>query len=238
MKPSKNTSLVLLLFSRLFLFAAFQVLIFLVFLAAGNSSAWEASQGWWTISALCTNNVSILLLVYLFRKEGLGYLENFRFRKEGRKRDMLIFAGLFLCTGPIAMLPNFLLSGLLWDSADVPVELMFRDLPLWTILLSFAFPLTIAFAELPTYFGYIMPRLQSSMKSTWWPMLIPAFFLALQHISMPLILDPVFILYRFLMFLPFALFIGICVKVRPSLLPYFMIAHGLMDMGTVAMFFM
>lgn len=238
MKLPKKSGLQILLFSRLILFAFFQFLFFVLFRLLGKINAWQESQYWWPLSALMTNLVSIYLLVLLFRREGKTYLENFRFKKTNWKNDLLIFVGLFILTGPIAMLPNFLLSSMLWETAEIPVEMMFGPLPLWAIILSFAFPLTIAFAELPTYFGYIMPRLEISLKNSRWAMILPALFLALQHITLPLIFDPTFILYRFLMFLPFALFIGICIKIRPQLLPYFMIAHALMDIGTVAMFFM
>ena len=40
------------------------------------------------------------------------------------------------------------------------------------------------------------------------------------------------------MFLPFALVSGLALKFRPSLLPYFVIIHALMDITTVAMYTM
>ena len=43
--------------------------------------------------------------------------------------------------------------------------MLFRPLPMWAILLGFLFPITIAFAELPTYFGYVMPRLEKQLRS-------------------------------------------------------------------------
>jgi hypothetical protein len=32
------------------------------------------------------------------------------------------------------------------------------------------------------------------------------------------------------MFLPFALFVGLCIKLRPSVLPFLMIGHALVDL--------
>jgi hypothetical protein len=40
------------------------------------------------------------------------------------------------------------------------------------------------------------------------------------------------------MFLPFALFIGLALKLRPQLLPYFMIIHALVDFATLATYWM
>ena len=50
---------------------------------------------------------------------------------------------------------------------------------------------------------------------------------------MPWILDARFMLWRFLMFLPFALSISLLLRWRPRLLPYMMIFHGLLDLATI-----
>lgn len=237
MKPVARHLPYSLLVSRLLLFALFQFFIALVFKLSGHHDAWHEAEGWWPFSALFTNLLSIVFLVRIHKREGKGYAEVFRFIRLGWKKDFAIFMGLFVLSGPVSLLPGTWLGGLLWDSAETSTHLLFRPIPLWAVIASFGFPLTIAFAELPTYFGTVMPRLERSMKNGWWAMAISALFLALQHVTLPLIFDLRFILWRFLMFLPFAFFVGICIKIRPRLLPYFMVAHGLMDMATVAMFF-
>jgi hypothetical protein len=80
-----------------------------------------------------------------------------------------------------------------------------------------------------------MPQLEHKLKNGWYAWLIASVFLALQHITLPLILNIDFIIWRGLMFIPFALFIGLCIKIRPRLLPYFMIGHGLIDTMLVIM---
>jgi hypothetical protein len=109
-------------------------------------------------------------------------------------------------------------------------------LPAWALVLSFLFPLTIGFAELPTYFGYVMPRLASQLKNGWLAWLIASLALAAQHMFLPLILDGGFILWRLLMYLPFALFGGLLIKLRPTLLPYSMIVHALADVSAVLVY--
>ena len=59
--------------------------------------------------------------------------------------------------------------------------------------------------------------------------------LAVQHATLPLILDGRFIAYRALMFLPFALFVAVAARWRPSLMPYLMAGHALIDFSTMMM---
>ena len=82
---------------------------------------------------------------------------------------------------------------------------MFCPIESWMVyVLMVAFPITIVFAELATYFVYVMPRLQSRIKSKWFAILLPVLFLSIQHCTLPFIPDFSFILYRGLVFLPFA----------------------------------
>ncbi len=55
---------------------------------------------------------------------------------------------------------------------------------------------------------------------------------------LPLILDGRFMLWRLGMYLPFALFAGLILKLRPTLLPYFMIIHALADLSAVSVYLM
>jgi hypothetical protein len=118
----------------------------------------------------------------------------------------------------------------------IPTLMLFRPLPGWALILSFLFPLTIAFAELPTYFGYVMPRLESQLKNGWLAWLIASLALAAQHMFLPFIFDGGFLLWRLLMYLPFALFAGLLIKLRPTLLPYSIIVHALADVSAVLVY--
>ena len=223
--------LMTLLVSRMLLFLLFQSLIALVL------SSWTRSEGYWLLTATLTNVVSIVLLWSLLKREGMSYTGLFRFSRTELKKDILIFIGLTLLCGPVAMGPNYLLSNWLWSNPDIPYEMMFRQVDKWlAIMLAVTFPVTIALAELATYFGYIMPRLKDASRSRLMALLLPVIFLSLQHITLPFIPDLRFILYRSVVFLPFALLIGIAIYRRPSLFPYFAILHGVMDFGTAVMF--
>lgn len=227
----KLSPLMLLLVSRMMLFLLFQSLIAL---AMGS---WSRSEGYWLLTATLTNIVSIAILVFLFRRDNENFRELFRFRGDTLKKDILIFLGLTILCGPLVFGPNYLLSNWLWNDPEIPFAMMFRPLEKWlAILLAITFPVTIAFAELATYFGYIMPRLRSGFRSGLPALLLPVSFLSLQHITMPFIPDLTFIFYRAVVFLPFALLIGIAIYRRPALFPYFAILHGIMDFGTAMMF--
>jgi hypothetical protein len=53
-----------------------------------------------------------------------------------------------------------------------------------------------------------------------------------------LILDNGYFLWRFGIFLPFALFTGLVIKLRPALLPYFVIVHALLDVSTTVLVYL
>ena len=140
---------------------------------------------------------------------------------------------------PIVFVPEYLLSLMIWKDSNVPTEMMFGSIEKWLVyILMIAFPVTIAFAELATYFRYIMPKLIEQLKRKWLAVFLPVLFLSLQHCTLPFIPDLNFVIYRALVFLPFAILIGVSIYFRPSLFIYFAILHGIMDFGTAFMFFL
>jgi len=215
---------------RLILFLVFQVLIALF------ARSWVISEKYWILTATLTNIVSIVFLYLLFKREAVNFFNIFRFKRSELKRDILVFAGLALISVPLVFFPGYFISVLIWGDPGVPDEMMFRPIENWLVyILLVAFPLTITFAELATYFGYIMPRLRKHLKAKWMAILLPVLFLSIQHCTLPFIPDLNFIIYRAVVFLPFALLIGVSIYYRPSLFPYFAVLHGLLDFGTVCM---
>ena len=212
-------------------FLVFQIIIALV------TGSWAKSEKYWLLSATLTNCTSIALLFFLFRREGQNYLSIFRINRSGFRKDILVFAGIFVISVPLVFVPGYLLSMFIWGDPNIPTEMMFNPIETWLVyVLLIAFPVTISLSELATYFVYIMPRLRHRLNSKWMAVLIPVVFLSIQHCTLPLIPDINFIFYRALVFLPFALLIGISIYFRPSLFPYFALMHGLMDFGTAIMF--
>lgn len=226
-----------LLPARLVLFALAQGLVALGAMAFVDDT-WEASLRWWPFGVVIVNILTIAVLARLCRAEGLRYRDFVAFNREHIRSDLplalIVAAGLLV----IAVVPNFVLAAWLFGSSVAAAELFVRGMPLWaSLLLLELFPATIALAELPLYFAWIMPRLEAAGMRAWQAVLLPSFFAAAQHISMPLLFDVRFIAWRLLMFIPFAFALGIVLRSRPRLLPYLMVLHALLDISVVALKF-
>lgn len=235
--PSKSAPWLMLL-SRSALFILTQLVFLLVYLAAGNPNAMQQSARWWPWYPIVANLACLALLTRLFRSEGKNFWNIMKLRRETWKKDLLWLVGSGVIGLPLAFIPMNLLGPWLYGDYMTATRVLFQPLPNWAVVVAFLFPLTIWFAELPTYFGYAMPRLAEQMKSPWAAWLICSFFLALQHAFLPFLPDPRFWLYRAVMYLPFALYAGLLVKFRPQLLPYFAIVHALMDISAVSVYWM
>jgi hypothetical protein len=223
-----------MLVSRTLLFAGWQVIIAAFIAILGGASPWEKAAAWWPATATLTNAVCIALLVVLFRREGKRFWDIFRFESTTWKHDLPLVVGFVVLSSALVLLPNLGLAVWLFGDAQVTAELLFRPLPVWSVwLFMIAFPLSMALAELPTYFAYAMPRLGRGL----WPALVAGFFLGIQHFTLPLLFDWRFMIWRAAMFLPFALLIALVLRWRPRLLPYMVVAHGLLDLQAVLMLF-
>lgn len=218
--------------ARTLLFAFWQLAIAIILVFMGSAGAARASAAWWPLTASLAGLVCLWLLIVLYRQEGARYWDIFRIQRKTLKSDLLIFAGVLILLGPIAFLPNLLLGNALFGAQQEALDMFVQPLPLWGFLVAvILFPITIALTELPTYFAYCMPRLEAQIGGRWPAVLLASLFLAIQHTTLPLILDGRFIAWRLLMFVPLALFVGVLLRWRPQLLPYMVLVHGLMDMS-------
>lgn len=230
---SWNWPLVMLII-RFILFAGWQLLIALLLAAQGRTDAWSAAAAWWPATATLTNLVCLTLLLWLFRREGVRLVDVFGFDRAHIGRDLVAVLGILVVSAPLAYLPNVAIATWLFGDVTRAVDLMFRPLPLWAAYLSLAlFPVTIALTELPTYYAYAMPRLEALAGRSAVALTLAVFWHAAQHVTLPLVFDWRFIVWRFVMFLPFALWIALCLRWRPRLLPYLIIAHALIDLQAV-----
>ncbi len=228
----------LMLFSRSAFFMFFQGLIALLLLITGASSAWNESTRWWTFIVTLANLASLYVLVRLYKGEGRNFFETLRFSRSTWKTDVLWLVGFSVIGLPVAAWPREPLAAAIFGDSMVATRMLFQPLPTWAFVFSFLFPLTIWFSELPTYFGYCMPRLETLLKNGWIAWILASLALAAQHMFLPLILNNGYLLWRFGMFLPFALVSGLAIKFRPSLMPYFVTVHALMDITTVLVYIM
>jgi hypothetical protein len=222
-----------MVFLRSGLFLAFQALCALLYWLAGSPAPWANSIAWWPLAVFLTGVVNLALLVRLLRAEGSSYREMVRFRRGAIGKDLLWLLGLIVVSAPLAMLPSQLLANWLFGSVDAASALYIKSLPVVAAAgFMFLMPLTQALTELPNYFGYCRPRIERSSGSALLAVLVTAGMLAAQHIFAPFIPDARYLVFRGLSFLPFALVLGIRLRWRPRLLPYMMVFHFLMDVGT------
>lgn len=236
-KPVTTTTPWLMLLSRSALFILVQAFIALTISATGAPNAWDESTRYWGLIAATANVASLYLLMRVYKAEGKRFWDTLRFSRETWKADLLWFIIFSIVAMPLVDAPRVPLAQAIFGDDMIATNLLFKPLPTWAFILSFIFPLTIWFAELPTYFGYSMPRLAKQVNG-WVAWLIASFFLAAQHMFLPTILNGGYLLWRFGMFLPFALITGFALKFRPALLPYFVIVHALLDITTVLVYLM
>ena len=226
----------IMLVSRISLFIGIQAIFALGFLMVGSTDAWENAANWWPFVVTIANFICLALIIHLFTKDGKRFWDIFRFHKDHIKSDLLILLGLIILLGPISYFPNVLLGGYLFGDPQRTLDLLVRPLPLWAVYASIIlFPVTQGLAELPTYFAYVMPELESQGVRRWLAVTIPSIMLGIQHIGVPFLFHPSYLVWRGLMFIPFAFLIGIVLHWRPRLLPYLAIIHVLMDMAFAAM---
>jgi hypothetical protein len=222
---------VILMLSRTILFALFQGLIAGIYALSGNPQPWEASIAWWIVSITLTNFTSLGLLAWAAKAEGLRLVDIYRVEKSSFWREVAICLGFTVIAAPVLMLPNLGFGKLFFGDPNATLTIMFRPLPaVATYICIVLLPITIALAELPTYYSYVMPRLIALTGKVWPMILLVSFWHAAQHMTIPLIFDVRFILWRLLMMLPFAIVTALLLRWRPKLLPYLLVIHGLLDL--------
>jgi len=227
----------LFLFGRTGLFLAIQAVFALGFFLTGSSTAWEAGAAWWPMVVTIANLICLAGMVTASRKEGKNFWDLFRIRRETILVDLLVLLAAFLVIGPAGYFPNPMLAKWLFGGSEPVLALLVRPLPVWAAYASIVlFPITQGLVELALYFGFVMPRLSQRRFPNLLPVLLPALMLGLQHAGLPFVFDARFIAWRALMFIPFALTVGVLLHFRPRLLPYAAVIHILMDMSFATMF--
>jgi hypothetical protein len=213
-----------------FILPLFRSILFIIvgvlFATVTNQSLEQASQ-WWSIICTVCNIITIVVLIIIFKSEGTNYKKLIGYQKgqDNLKFTMLIVV-LMLILGMGGMYGfGFMIYGY------VPVT-MVQPIPVWLsstnlILL----PLTVAFAELPLYFGYALNGIKKVTGNKIISIAYPMFFYALQHSFIPLLYDWKHILFRFLSFLPLMILLGIIYFRKRKLQPL-MIGHAILDLAT------
>ncbi len=202
------------------------ILVFIISTVITSKSLDEISSIWSVVASI-VNIATILLLVFITRKNG-GYkkLINYEKGKTTPKQVAgMIFFILLLGMGGM-YLAGFLCYGIIPYNAPM----MIAPIPLWLAVINiFVLPVTTAFAEDGLYLGCGVGQIRNKYIA----ILVPAFFFALQHSFIPTLFDAKFITYRFLSFLPLTILLCMHYRKHRNPLPI-MVGHAVIDVITVA----
>jgi len=206
------------------------LLLAAIFALAGRGTPVADSAAWWLWFVTIANIASIVFMARFSRMEGLRLRDIFFVNRSTWKGDLLWLLIALVGSSLTAMPPGMLLANALWADPNLPNQMLFQPLPFWAIYPLFALmPTTQAFAELPIYWGYVAPRLRARGMNRWLAILLVGFWLSIQHMFFAFQPDWRYNLWLGVKFLPFALLTGILIDRRPTLLPYMMFVHFLLD---------
>lgn len=201
-----------------------------IYQITGSDAPVADSAAWWLWFVTAANIVCLALMMGFGRQEGVRLRDMYFVSGATWKGDVawLLLAGVVSVV--IVMPPSTLLAQALWGNANFPNNLLFQPLPLWAIYpLFLLMPTTHALAELPTYWGYVAPRLRAAGMNRWLAIGIVGFWLSIQHMFFSFQMDWRYNLWLAVKFLPFALWTGFVMDRRPTTLPYLMGLHFLLD---------
>lgn len=216
--------------NRLYLLLPIRSLMFVgvfMLLSLMSGEKLENLFHWWSVIASIINVLVIGILLFLCKKQKITYGKLIQYEKGTCKWYVaflivvsMLMVGMggmylagFICYGVFPYLAPMLI-------APIPLILAIVNL--------FLLPITTTLAEDGLYLGLGV----NYIKNKWIAIFVPAFFYAIQHSFIPMLLDGRYIMYRFLSFLPLTLWICYWYYKNRNPLPI-MIGHGILNVATV-----
>ncbi len=206
------------------------VVFLLVFVIGSYTTGKDLSDisNWWTIVATAVNILTIAVLIFSAKRNGMTYWELIGYKKGSTKiSQVLLMSVIVLVMGTCGMyLAGYLCYGVL----PYMSPMMIAPIPMILAIINFLpLPVTTALAEDGLYLGCGVNHIKNKALA----IIIPAFFYALQHCFIPTLFDSKYILYRFLSFLPLTVILCWYYQKKRNPVPI-MIGHALIDMMTVS----
>ena len=212
---------------RFVLALAAQGLTSLIFLAAGDSTPWQAAGEWWIVYATIIDLGCLLAIGFFTRKEGIRIRDLVSYDKSKVKKDIGLGFLFYVIFGAISFGSIALLGFIIYRVFPAPTSI--TKIHWGGLIYAFSiFPIVWAFTEQITYNGYLFPRLEAITKKTWKAYLIVVPFFTIQHIALPLILQSQALIYGAIWTLPLVLVIVFAYIKTRRLLPL-IIAHYLIE---------
>ena len=192
-----------------------------------SSPFYELSK-WWTIICVICNILTIAILLMVCRRKGITFRSFINYSKGKTTVKSVVVTVLVMLVVGLAGL--FLAGLLVYGVAPHLPKYLIQPMPVWVLVVSILFlPLTTVIAEDGLYLGVIN---QSNSEIT---VALSALFYAIQHSFIPLMPDFLFILYRFMAFLPLAIVMCVCVWYKKTKNPLpFMIGHFVLNIASVS----
>lgn len=218
------TSIPFLLPIRCIIFLAAFCLIALI-----SNLSYTSISKWWTSVAIVCNILTIAILYLFSRRKELTYKKLIGYEKGKTKA---VYAVLIVVLTVVVGMIGLYLAGLIcYGEFPYLDKTMVEPIPLWlAIIVLLLLPLSTTIAEDGLYLGY---AINSTAGNKWVSVSLSAFFYALQHSFIPFLPDGIFILYRFLSFLPLTIMICFWYMKNRNPLP-FMIGHFILNVATAA----
>lgn len=179
---------------------------------------------WWTSVAIVCNLVTIAVLFFYSRKDYKSLLNYKKGKTNAPKAIITVIITLAVGMG------GLYLAGLIcYGEFPYLDETLVEPIPLWLAIIVLLFlPATTTLAEDGLYLGYGINAAESDNIVY---AFAAAFFYALQHSFIPFLPDGIFMLYRFLSFLPLTTLICLLYRKSKNPLP-FMISHFILNVAT------
>lgn len=216
----KNRLYLLLPIRSLLFVAAF----FLLSLMSGEKL--ENLSQWWSVIASIINIAFIGILLFLCTKQKITYGKLIGYEKGKCKWyvALLIVVSMLI----VGMGGMYLAGYVCYGVFPYLAPMLIAPIPLILAIVNlFLLPITTTLAEDGLYLGLGV----NYIKNKWIAIFVPAFFYAIQHSFIPMLLDGRHIMYRFLSFLPLTLWICYWYYKNRNPLPI-MIGHGILNVAT------
>ncbi len=190
---------------------------------------YTAISKWWTTVAIVCNIITIVILYIFCHKKGRTYKQLLNYEKGKTKVTTAIV--IVVLTVVIGMCGLYLAGLICYGAFPYLDKTMVEPIPLWlSIIVLLLLPISTTLAEDGLYLGYAV---NSVASNKWVNVSFAAFFYVLQHSFIPFLTDRIFILYRFLSFLPLTILICFWYQKNRNPLP-FMIGHFILNIATAA----
>lgn len=221
---------------RSLLFIVFGLIFVAFFYFSGSNRPFVVAQKWWPYQVIFANFSTFFIIRGFLKTEELYYKDLFKAKKlrfYSRVKEFIFLLFVAILGGA---LPLYIFSYLLLGTM-IPPAIQFQPLPVsFAVIALVLFPISNALVETPTYLGYALPRLKNILNNKLVAILLVGFSLAAQHMFLPLVLDPIYMLWRLLSFLPLSIMLGFIFLRSQRLLPI-VVVHLLMDLQLVIQMF-